>query len=119
MRTNFALRITEPHHAQLKGHLFPGDGKEAVALLLCGRRKGQERHVLTVQGGDGFFGIFQARHGDKGKPFGLTRGLIRNHSHRGDISKPLERSAKDLFRHVVGQIANVNVRHQDSLKKLV
>ena len=46
---NFALRITDAHHAQLQAHLFPGDGNEAVALLLCGRRKGQERHVLTVQ----------------------------------------------------------------------
>ena len=29
--------------------LFPGDGKEAVALLLCGRRPGTERHIFTAQ----------------------------------------------------------------------
>jgi hypothetical protein len=46
---NFSLRLTETHHAQLKAHLFPGDGNEAVALLLCGRRKGKTRHILTVQ----------------------------------------------------------------------
>ncbi len=46
---DFLLRITEGHHARLKSHLFPGDGKEVVALLLCGRRPGNERHIFTVQ----------------------------------------------------------------------
>lgn len=46
---NFDLRITGAHHAELRAHLFPGDGNEAVALLLCGRRKGLARHILTVQ----------------------------------------------------------------------
>jgi hypothetical protein len=44
----FTLRMTQQHHDALRGHLFPGDGKEAVALLLCGRRAGSEHHVLTV-----------------------------------------------------------------------
>ena len=46
---NFSLRITEEHHSQLRSHLFPGENKEAVALLLCGRRIGEHQHVLTVQ----------------------------------------------------------------------
>ena len=33
----------------LRAHLFPGDGNEAVSLLLCGRRAGAGRHVLTVR----------------------------------------------------------------------
>lgn len=45
----YALRMTEAHHDALRSHLFPGDGKEAVALLLCGRRKGVDRHILTVR----------------------------------------------------------------------
>src|SRR5688572_30610811 len=45
----YALRLTEAQHRALVGHLFPGDGKEAVALLLCGRRRGQDRHVFTVR----------------------------------------------------------------------
>jgi hypothetical protein len=45
----YALRLTEAQHATLYAHLFPGDGKEAVALLLCGRRKGVERHIFTVR----------------------------------------------------------------------
>jgi len=44
----FTLRLTQHHHGVLCTHLFPGDGKEAVALLLCGRRAGAEHHVLTV-----------------------------------------------------------------------
>lgn len=48
-RMNYALRMTESQHRDLRAHLFPGDGKEAVALLLCGRRPGAARHVLTVR----------------------------------------------------------------------
>jgi hypothetical protein len=44
-----ALRFTSEHHGQLKAHLFPGDGKEAVAFALCGRRSGAERHALVAQ----------------------------------------------------------------------
>src|SRR5690242_13068070 len=32
-----ALRMTGKQHALLRHHLFPGDGREAVALALCGR----------------------------------------------------------------------------------
>lgn len=34
---SFSLRMTEGQESQLKKHLFPGDGKEAVAIALCGR----------------------------------------------------------------------------------
>lgn len=40
--------MTGTQHMLLGSHLFPGDGKEAVALLLCGRRTGKSRHILTV-----------------------------------------------------------------------
>ncbi len=43
------LRMTSDHHMHLKQHLFPADGCEAVALLLCGRREGIESSVLTVR----------------------------------------------------------------------
>ncbi len=46
---NLTLRLTGKQHAQLKAHLFPGDGNEAVALALCGRRAGSSRHCLTVR----------------------------------------------------------------------
>jgi hypothetical protein len=45
----YALRLTHAQHQTLHAHLFPGDGKEAVALLLCGRRSGTSRHVLVVR----------------------------------------------------------------------
>ncbi|OQZ07231.1 MAG: thiamine biosynthesis protein ThiF [Planctomycetes bacterium UTPLA1] len=45
----YALRMTEAQHAQLRFHLFPGDGNEAVALLLCGRRNSDSRHVFTAR----------------------------------------------------------------------
>jgi ThiF family/Prokaryotic homologs of the JAB domain len=45
----FTLRMTSSQHSALHAHLFPGDGKEAVALLHCGRRAGADRHVFTVR----------------------------------------------------------------------
>jgi hypothetical protein len=44
----YALRLTGAQHETLRAHIFPGDGKESVALLLCGRRQGTSRHILTV-----------------------------------------------------------------------
>jgi hypothetical protein len=43
------LSLTAGQHAILRRHLFPGDGKEAAAILLCGRRAGAFRHRLLVQ----------------------------------------------------------------------
>jgi hypothetical protein len=45
----YALRMTEAQHATLRNHLFPSDGNEAVALMLCGRAKGATRHIFTVR----------------------------------------------------------------------
>jgi hypothetical protein len=42
------LRMTAAQHAVLQSHLLPGDGKEAVAVALCGRRGGGPRQWLVV-----------------------------------------------------------------------
>lgn len=44
-----ALRMTATQHQQLEAHLFPGDGREAVALMLCGRRSGGTRQILVAR----------------------------------------------------------------------
>jgi len=44
----FTLRMTGRQHTALKYHLFPNDGNEAVAVTLCGRRAGQDQHILMV-----------------------------------------------------------------------
>lgn len=41
--------MTGDQHDSIRSHLFPGDGLEAVSLLLCGRRSGSERHIFTVR----------------------------------------------------------------------
>jgi hypothetical protein len=46
---NIVLRLTADQHSQLNTHLFPGDGNEAAAVILCGRRAGNERHCLTAR----------------------------------------------------------------------
>jgi hypothetical protein len=43
------LRLTEEQHSILRSHLFPEDGKEAVAIALCGRRDGDLRHCLMIR----------------------------------------------------------------------
>ncbi len=43
------LRISGRTYAGLRSHLLPPDGREAVAVALCGRRNGQESHCLCVQ----------------------------------------------------------------------
>jgi hypothetical protein len=43
------LRLTETDHARLQHHLLPGDGLEAVAVALCGRRRSDSHHCLTVK----------------------------------------------------------------------
>lgn len=49
MPNPITLSISGDQHDHLKSFLFPGDGNEAVALLLCGRRPGDRRHRLTVR----------------------------------------------------------------------
>lgn len=49
MPAEVTLALTGDQHAHLAAFLFPGDGKEAVALLLCGRRDGERRHRLVVR----------------------------------------------------------------------
>ena len=43
------LTLTIEQHEHLKKHLFPGDGCEAVAVILCGRRAGDRRHRLVAR----------------------------------------------------------------------
>ena len=45
----YALRVSGGQHADLQRHLFPGDGLEAAALVLCGRMNGSERHVFCAR----------------------------------------------------------------------
>ena len=42
------LRLTKKQHDVAKAHLLPGDGLEAVAIALCGRRRGDAVHALSV-----------------------------------------------------------------------
>jgi len=44
----YQLRFTSQQVDELHAHLFPGDGNEAVALVLCGRRDAPETHVLCA-----------------------------------------------------------------------
>ena len=49
MTVPVTLSMTGEQHDRLKQFLFPGDGKEAVAILLCGRCDGDRRHRLLVR----------------------------------------------------------------------
>lgn len=43
------LAISGLHYNQLRQHLFPGDGKEAVAIAVCGRSNDDRRESLLVR----------------------------------------------------------------------
>lgn len=43
------LTLNATQHSTLKAHLFPGDGREAAAIILCGRRAGQRHHRLVAR----------------------------------------------------------------------
>jgi hypothetical protein len=49
MSAPVSLSMTSDQHERLRQFLFPGDGKEAVAIVLCGRREGDRRHRLLVR----------------------------------------------------------------------
>ena len=49
MTAPVSLSLSGDQYDHLKSFLFPGDGKEAAALLLCGRRAGNRRHRLVVR----------------------------------------------------------------------
>lgn len=49
MSPRVTLALSGDQHEHLRNFLFPGDGKEAVAVLLCGRRDGERRHRLVVR----------------------------------------------------------------------
>lgn len=43
------LRLTHSQHELLQLHLLPGDGLEAVAVGICGRRVGKDVHALSLR----------------------------------------------------------------------
>jgi hypothetical protein len=45
----YELRFTGEQHAQLHAHLFPGDGLEAAALVLCGRMTSEDCHAFCAR----------------------------------------------------------------------
>ncbi|PLP41443.1 thiamine biosynthesis protein ThiF, partial [Klebsiella variicola] len=47
MSTGSRLILTQELHASLRKHLFPGDGKEAAAILVCNRYDGTRLKLLA------------------------------------------------------------------------
>lgn len=47
MMNGIRLVLTDAVHTSLRGHLFPGDGKEAAAILLCNRYEGEPMKLLA------------------------------------------------------------------------
>lgn len=49
MAKEYILSLTQKQHDILRNHLFPGDGCEAIAIALCGRRSGTARYKLLIR----------------------------------------------------------------------
>jgi ThiF family len=93
----YSLRLTKTQHDILRAHLLPMDGCEAVALALCGRRAGDERHIFIVQDIVPVpYSACSIRTPDRvtwpteiveplfRKAFGQRQAIMKFHSHRSD-----------------------------------
>lgn len=47
MKPRVSMSLSEQQHAAVKAHIFPGDGKEAAAILLCARIRGNRLKLLV------------------------------------------------------------------------
>lgn len=114
------IRMTGSQHRCIQQHLFPGDGNEAVAVALCGRRRGTRAHTLLVHDlvliphrdcsmrtPDGV--IWPTRLAlpllERAAPEGMA--ILKMHSHPGGYSRfsPVDdASDKDFFASVFGWI---------------
>lgn len=112
------LRLTAGQHIELKKHLYPGDGNEVAAIILCGRRAGNERHCFT---GTMVFPIpfdqcsvrtpFRITWSTEALLPALTEAakrklaIVKIHSHPGgleEFSETDDKSDLDLFQSVYG-----------------
>jgi len=95
--TDYSLRLTQAQHNTLRMHLLPADGGEAVALALCGRRSGGERHVFAIREIVTVpYSACSVRTPDRvtwptemvepliRKAYGQRQAIIKFHSHRAD-----------------------------------
>lgn len=112
------LRLTQTDHSALMAHLLPGDGLEAVAVALCGRRRGDADHCLTIQSLVPIpYDECKVRERDRvtwssqrlvpllEKAARRDLGILKIHSHPGgfrDFSSIDDEADKDLFNSVFG-----------------
>lgn len=47
MKPRVSMALSGQQHAAVKAHIFPGDGKEAAAILLCARVRGSRLKLLV------------------------------------------------------------------------
>src|SRR5437899_7160070 len=93
----YSLRLTKAQHAILRAHLLPEDGCEAVALALCGRRAGDERHVFVLRDIVPVpYSVCSVRRPDQvtwptewvepliRQAYGQGQAILKFHSHRSD-----------------------------------
>lgn len=94
------LRISGAQYKELRSHLFPGDGLEAVALLICGRREDEDvtifatRRVIpvpydqcSVRRNDGVIWSTDVIDGLVGELWKSGNSIIKVHSHPTDYRR--------------------------------
>lgn len=125
MKKNYSIAISGVMYNQLKNHLFPGDGKEAVAIALCGRHEfHNERKLLfhklilipyqdcEIREPDFIkwsTALLQPHLSEAAKK---GWGVVKIHSHPGgfpEFSETDNKSDRELFDSVYGWMDNDNV----------
>lgn len=125
MRRERQIRLAGVHASRLTALLFPGDGREAVALALCGQHLSTDAQILTVHDiipvpPDAYV----ERHGDRVTwrtgflPAVLERAdreglsILKVHSHPSGFagfSRTDDRSDSELFESVFGWVDEVDI----------
>ncbi len=118
------LRLTGLQHTRLRKHLFPGDGLESVALILCGRAERDNSLILTVRK----IVLIPIKDCTVRTPSRVTwqtnvlleileeaekynYSILKIHSHPGgynDFSTTDDESDRELFSSVFGWVENVS-----------
>jgi hypothetical protein len=123
---NYALRLTKSQHEQLRTHLLPADGCEAVALALCGRAASEDRHVFVARDIVPIpYSACSLRTPDRvtwptefveplvRKAYGRSQAILKFHSHRGDYPQfsSLDDESDDLLFSSISSLLGDSLPH--------
>lgn len=130
-KPDYMFSLTQKQHDELRLHLFPDAGHEAVAFVLCGQRAGRDRHKLLAKE---VYPIPYAQYSEKtdlllrwstkslpsllGKAEKMNWAVIKIHSHPNGFptfSKLDDVADRDLFSSIHGWTGKDDAPHASAI----